>query len=224
MNVNDPKWVKIVLDELDEVKEDLVILYEDIQHDADNRDPVARRESLAVLTEFNVKFEPLERAVAGMIEFIERVTGVQRDAGGTSAPELMPVMRTVRALDPNEPHAITEDFRWTKPNGFMLSDQKAQASAWNQLYALFCTRLAERDPKRFEGLPDVPEFSDSNPSSGFSRSPAPFRDVISLPHGVYCEGSLSARNIASNIRRLLAHFGIPEGEIVVYLREDRDAE
>lgn len=221
---SDTKWVEMVLDELDEVKEDLLTLYEDIQQGGDVRDPAARRETLAVLAEFNEKFAPLERALDEMKAFIERVTHVKRDGKRKtpSIPQLTPVARSTRPLDPSQPHSVDESFRLKQPYGFALRGQTYQVESWKQLYELFLEQLATHDPERFKELPDIYPFNTDVEYQKFTRSAADHpRSPLKLPYGIYCKGSMSAELMFANIRRLLANFDIPESEMVVYLRSER---
>ncbi len=60
----------------------------------------------------------------------------------------------------------------------------------------------------------VPAFPIRTPAEDSARH-------LPLPHGLYCEGHLTAATIRDNIRRLLAYFSIPESEMVIYLRDER---
>ena len=222
--MSDSTWAELVLDGLDDVKEDLLNLYEEIQQDGDVRDPAARRETLAVLAEFNEKFEPLERALDEMMAFIERVMRVKRggERKALTLPQPIRVTYSTVPLDSTQPHSVGESFRHKVPYGFALRGQTYQVESWKQLYELFLEQLAAHDAERFQTVPDTFPLNTDVEYQKFTRSAADHpRTPLKLPYGIYCKGSMAAEAMFSNIRRLLAHFDIPESEMVVYLRGER---
>ncbi|MEX2141214.1 MAG: hypothetical protein WD894_18255 [Pirellulales bacterium] len=50
------------------------------------------------------------------------------------------------------------------------------------------------------------------------------RKALEIADGFYAESNLSANGIRDVIRDLLGAFDIPEENLRIYLREDRDAE
>ena len=120
------------------------------------------------------------------------------------------------------PHAITEDFTFTHVAGFTLFGSSFIVSKWNRLYATLLQQLAERYPDRFRKLPDTPPFNGEQRFSAFTRSPEDHIAPLALPFGIYCRGTMAVKEISSSIRLLLAHFGIPENGLAIYLREERE--
>lgn len=220
------KRVVRILTDLEGVYEDLLTLYEDLRQEGDPHDAAARRENLRLLGEYDEKLEVYEKAAEEMRAVIERITHVdtQREVHVSVPLDAETKSRVSQQLDRAQPHAIGEHFTFTKPLGFKLAGQPhAGIHTWTQLHQEVLAQLAYMDAERVARLPEVAEFA-RNLTSRFDRTPEGFRKPLRLPHGLFCEGHLSAGSIRDNIRRLLAHFGIPEREMVVYLREDREGE
>lgn len=211
-----------ILTDLEGINEDLLNLYEDLRQEGDPHDAAARRENLRLLGEYNDKLEAFETASETLRALIQRITHVDAPREVTASSPLDPSAnaRLSHTLDQRPPHALDEHFTFTKPSGFKLAGQAhADIRTWTQLHRAVLAQLASMDPQRFERLPDVEAFS-RNLGSRFDRVSKGFRKPLALPEGLYCEGHLSARTIRDNIRGLLAHFNIPEREMVVYLREE----
>ena len=59
----------------------------------------------------------------------------------------------------------------------------------------------------------------------FSNSPDDFANVaIPITKDIYADGNLSANSIRNNMKKLMEVFEIPIDQLVIYLREDRNAE
>ena len=133
--------------------------------------------------------------------------------------------RLIRELNRDEPHSISEDFTYKRPYGFILDRQAAVGiTTWRRLFELLSGRLLARDPERFQGLPDNPDFISNRGNRNFSRDPEEFRVAGRIGGDIYAEVHYSANSIRDVIRRLLATFEIPEEDLQIFLREDRDAE
>jgi len=220
------KRVVGILTDLEGVNEDLLNLYEDIQRNIDPRDRVARAEGPRRLAEYAEKLDAFEAVSGELRELIERITGVdmRREVENTTPRTDEANKRALAQLQRMQPHPLTEDFTSTRPFGLVFMGRAyANARTWRRVYQFVCQQLAERDPDRYNKLPNISPFRD-NLTSRFERTPEGFHVPLSLALDLYCEANVSARGITSNIRRLLAYFNIPERELVIYLREDRDAE
>ena len=57
-----------------------------------------------------------------------------------------------------------------------------------------------------------------------SRDPQDLRSAVELTDGIYAEANLSANHIRDQIKVLLDCFGIDHQELIIFLRQDRDAE
>lgn len=212
------KRVVRILTDLEGINEDLLNLYEDIQGNIDSRDSASRIQGPRDLAEYAEKLEAYEKVSADLRALIERIAKidmrtytVSQPSGGTSLKGLTP-------------HAITEDFTFTHVAGFTLFGSSFLVSKWNRLYATLLQQLADRYPERFRQLPDTPPFNGDQRFKAITRSPDDHISPLALPYGLYCRGSMAVKDMFTNIRSLLAHFGIPEREMVVYLREEGDGE
>lgn len=214
--------VERILTDLEGINEDLLDLYSDIQQNGDPRDPAARNEHLRLLTDYNARLEAFETAAADLRALIEHITHVDmKPEPASDDTEHASILREFAGM---KPHPPSENYTWKRVYGFTLSGRAFRASKWNRFYATFLQQLAARDPERFQQLPDSAPFNAGQHRTGFSRSPDGYPAPLSLPYGIYTNTSMSARNMLTNVRRLLDFFGIPEGEIVIYLQEDRDAQ
>jgi hypothetical protein len=57
----------------------------------------------------------------------------------------------------------------------------------------------------------------------FSQNGKELRYASKITDGLYAETNLSAVNIIDEIKDLFAYFGIPQKDMILYLREDRNA-
>ncbi|HEX9035360.1 MAG TPA: hypothetical protein VF808_00045 [Ktedonobacterales bacterium] len=220
------KRVVRILTDLEGINEDLLNLYEDIQRNIDPHDRVARAEGPRRLAEYAEQLDAFESVSTELRALIERITGVdmRREVENTTPRTDEANRQALAQLQHMQPHSLTEDFTSTRPFGLVLIGRAyADARTWRRVYQFVCQLLAKRDPDRYNRLPDVSPFRD-NLTSRFERGPQGFHVPLPLALDLYCEANVSAKGITGNIRRLLAYFSIPESEMVVYLREDRDAE
>lgn len=207
--------VVAVLTDLEGINEDLINLYEDIKENIDPRDRVARTEGARQLAEYADKLEAFEKVSSELRALIESISHVDMRTHIISQPS-----DQSNPLAGQTPHSPSEWFTHTHVAGFTLFGQTFVVSKWNRLYATLLQQLAERYPERFQQLPDTPPFNGGQRTSGFSRLPQGYNSPLALPYGVYCESTMAVRDMFMGIRRLLAHFGVPEGEMVVYLRKE----
>lgn len=218
--MNEFGYAELVVEELEAVKDDLLALYEDIESTGDVHDAAARHAKLALLAEFNDLFEPLERAVDAMLQFIERVTGVAPHRELDDPLSDLTTAPSERLPGPRG-HGPSEDFTHRHVVGCEFLTEVYVVSTWGALYERILRALADRDPERFRALPDTPPFNAHDANHRFTRSAADHPQAPrELPYGVYCKGTMAVRDLFINICRLLAHFEIPESQLVIYLREE----
>lgn len=218
-----PNRVERILTDLEGINEDLLDLYTDIvQQNAVDRDTAARNENLRLLNAYNAKLEAYEVAAADLRTLIERITHVDMSRARAQGDEEN--AHLLREFAGMAPHSSGEHYTWKRVYGFTLSGQAFRVSKWNRFYATFLQQLAKRYPERFQTLPDSFPHNGEQHHTSFSRSPDGYRTPLSLPYGVYTNTTMSAKNLFTNIRRLLGFFGIPESELVIYLQEDRNVE
>lgn len=220
--------VRHILTELEDVRQDLLALSDDIWLSIDHNDNHAIEQGARFKRMFNVRFMELDSAVTAISALVQQFTDVHVDApvsepdeGRTRAEST----RIIEQLDRRTPHTLDEDFEYKRPYGFSLGDHAyTDLFTWRGMYRTFCLDLASRDRERFRALPENPNFISSRGNKTFSRNPRDLRRAIELADGIYFETNLSANSLAQGMRALLREFGISAEEMKIYLREDRDSE
>jgi hypothetical protein len=216
------------LTELENVRENLLALSDDIWLEIDHNDSEAVKKGAEFKLAYNEKMAEFERVAQELSDLVQRfagidMTGDEEEAG--RATDTATRDRVIMDLDKQERHDLTEDFRYKRPYGFVLGEMVVKkARTWRRMFELVCRALAERDPERFKSLPDNNDFVSNRGFAYFARDPVHLRTPMELPRGIYAEANLSANSIRDRIRNLLRTFGVPEDKMVVYLRQDRDAE
>ena len=218
--------VKRILTNLETVRQNLLELSDDIWLSIDHNDSQALEEGVQFKRTYNEKLEEFDRLVTDLSGLVQGFTSVRID----DAAEPQPVARSgvesqrlIRELDKDTPHSLSEDFTYTRPYGFVLSEYAANdLLTWRQMYAAFCKVLAGRDPERFQLLPDNPRFASRR--KHFSRERHDLRNGQLVAPGVYAEMHMSANSVRDIMSRLLQEFNLDQNDLKIYLRQDRDAE
>jgi hypothetical protein len=208
-----------ILTDLEGVNEDLLNLYEDIKDNIDPRDAASRLQGPRDLAEYAEKLGAFEQAAADLRALVERITHVDMRSYAVSAPAEQP-----SALAGLKAHSPSEWFTSTHIVGFTLFGQPFIVSKWYRFYATLLQQFAARYPERFQALPDSFPYNADQHYTSFSRAPDGYRIPLELPYGVYTNVAMAVKGMIVNVRRLLEYFNVPESELVIYLREDRDAE
>ncbi|WP_295882606.1 hypothetical protein [uncultured Thiohalocapsa sp.] len=218
--------VRSILEQLEQTREDLLALSDDIWLSIDHNDGDALDAGVEFKRRYNAKMAELDTLASELSGLVQEFTAVKLDDaenGGAQTPQARD--RVVRDLDQREPHGIDEDFTFKRPYGFRLGDNaKSDIKSWRRLFELVCFQLAAEHPERFATLPDEPRFTSSRGRPYMARDPQAVRMPVALPSGVYAEAHMSANGLRDQIRALLDTFGIDHGTLRIYLRQDRDAE
>jgi hypothetical protein len=217
--------VRQILEDLEAVSENLLGLSDDIWLSIDHNDPQGLEEGVQFKRSYNEKMAAFDRLATELSGMIQQFTSVrlheEERSGQTSEDENV---RLIRELDREAPHAIDEDFTFKRPHGFVLDGQAFSGiTTWRRLYEVFCQQLLRRAPARFRALIDDPAFVSSRGHRSFTANPGELRSAAELADGIYTEINLSANGLRDVMRKLLTAFEIPESDVRVYLREDRDA-
>ena len=218
--------IRSLLQDLEQLREGLLALSDDIWLSIDHNDTEAMREGVAFKAQYNEKIVAFDRVAGELSALVQQFTQVKIDAEpAMSAERTAATERMIRDLDQQEPHTLDEDFTYKRPYGFTLGDA-AQSGlvTWKRLYQLLCSHLEQRDPQRFQQLPDNPAFVSRRGHPAFSRDPHVLRLPMPLSAGLFAEANLSANHIRDQITLLLDEFGIDRSALHLYLRQDRDAE
>jgi hypothetical protein len=221
--------IREILRDLERVRENMLSLSDDIWLGIDHNDPEALDAGFQFKKQYNQKMLAFDRLATDVSELVQKYTAVRIEGPQTervnSETEREKNERLILDLDKSEPHSISESLTYKRPYGFKLCGEAfVDLVCWRRVLELVCHVLARRDPRRFEVLPDSPAFMSNRGNSRFTRDPSLLRAATKVTESVYVECHMSANHIRDFIRELLHHFAIPESDLAIYLRQDRDAE
>ena len=214
-----------ILEDLEAVRENLLALSDDIWLSINHNDPDALESGVEFKRAYNAKAAAFDVAASELSALVQQYTSVRLEeaeqSGGTDHVEND---RIVAELNREEPHQLTEDFTYKRPHGFILEGQGTTGiTTWQRLYELVLQRLYDANPERFRGLCNDPGFTTNRGNPTFTTDPALLRKALEVRSGLFVESNLSANSIRDMLRRVLMAFAIPVDQLLIYLRQDRDA-
>ncbi|MFB1485769.1 MULTISPECIES: hypothetical protein [unclassified Thiocapsa] len=214
------------MEQLEQVREDLLALSDDIWSSIDHNDSHALDEGVAFKKAYNAKMAAFDQLAGELSTLVQQFTAIDLAEPASSRGEPAHTRDgIVRDLDRREPHSLEEDFTYKRPYGYRLGDEaQSGVTTWRRLYELICLHLARHDPERFSRLPDEPAFTTRRGNPYFTRDPVALRAAMALPSGIQAEVNLSANHLRDQIKALLNYFGIDQAALSIYLRQDRDAD
>jgi hypothetical protein len=217
--------IRNILEQLEQVREDLLALSDDIWLSIDHNDSQALDEGVAFKKVYNAKMAAFDQLAGELSTLVQQFTAVKLDEAIIPANQTPHATeRIIRDLDQRQVHGLDEDFTFKRPYGFQLGDEaQAEVNTWRRLYELLCLHLERHSPERFARLPDDPAFTSRRGNPSFTRDPTTLRSAMTLPSGVYAEVNLSANHLRDQIKALLETFGIDRHALKIYLRQDRDS-
>ena len=222
--------IRNILQDLERVRENMLALSDDIWLSIDHNDPEALQEGVDFKKAYNERMIGFDRLSSEISELVQQYTAVRIDepeeeAQPAQESDQQKNERIIRDLDREEAHAIGEDFTFKRPYGFVLCGQGfKEVNTWRRIFEQVCRILNARDTDRFNGLPDNPDFKTRRGNVYFSTDPDKLRVASEVVPGLFAEVNLSANHLRNLIRDLLKTFQIPETDITIYLRQDRDAD
>lgn len=220
--------IRQILTDLDRTRENLLALSDDIWLNIDHNDARALKEGVEFKLAYNEKLNDFSRLANELSSLIQTFTSVSVAPPGevqSTRRGSAETQRLIRELDRSQPHTLDEDFTYKRPFGFVLQGKPyVSVPTWRRVYELVCRQLADEDPKRFAALPSNPKFTTKHNHKAFSTNPADLRVASEIAEGVYTEVHFSANDMRDSIKRLLTEFDVEHESMVIYLREDRDAE
>lgn len=219
------KAVNVILHDLEQVRENLLSLSDDIWLSIDHNEPEALEEGYQFKKTFNEKlitFDEVSQDISTLVLQFLNVnveTKAHIEEQGSDENE-----RVIRELDKEEKHSLNEDFSYKRPYGYVLEGNAVKGlETWRRLYITLCKQLEKKQPGLFESLPELESFISRRGNKAFCRSPEECNVPLPVTATIYAEGNLSANQIRNNIKKLLIVFRIPESRLVIYLREDRNS-
>jgi hypothetical protein len=219
--------IQRILQDLDRVRENLLALSDDIWLSIDHSDTEAMREGVAFKATYNEQMAAFDRLAGELSQHIQHFTQVPAEVEQPAPTQQTQESRhrVIQDLDRHEPHGLNEDFTFKRPYGFRLGeDAHADIYTWRRMYELMLLILRERDRARYAALPENRAFLTRRGNPGFSRDPMTLRSAMELPDGIFAEANLSANGLRDQIKLLLQEFAIEEAAMIIYLRQDRDAD
>lgn len=217
--------IRNILEDLEAVRENLLALSDDIWLSIDHNDPEALDRGYQFKKTYNDKLAAFDALASDLSELVQHFTAIRLEAAEeTGTDDEAENERIVRELNRDEPHRIDEDFTYIRPHGFILDGKGTIGiTNWRRLYEVLCQQLAKRDPERFRSLPDHIDHISNRGHRAYNTNPDRLRRASKIAEGIYAEVNLSANHIRNEIRRLLKTFEIPEEDLQIFFREDRDA-
>lgn len=219
--------IRDILQDLERTRENMLALSDDIWLSIDHNDPDSLKEGVTFKEEYNQRMIAFDRLAKEISELVQQYTQVRIDEPepeSSTESEVERNARVVRELNREQAHRLDEDFTFKRPCGYAMQGKAFNGlTTWRRLFDHVCRQLHERDPSLFKQLPDLPAFKTRRGNPFFSRDPNALRVHSEVVPGIFAEVNLSAMGLCNVIRHLLQTYGIPETEMTVYLREDRDA-
>jgi hypothetical protein len=220
--------IRNILRDLDNIRENLLAFSDDVWLSINHNDPMALKSGTAFKEKLNTQLDAFSKLSIEITRLVREYTNIQTEGeasletevGATAAENT----RIVKDLNRSEPHALTEDFTWKRPCGFILEGKGYRdVSTWTRIYELTLRQLARKSPDLFKSLPDNPATITRRDNRRFSTSPVNVRKPLALPNGIYAETNLSAKDLCESIRTVLEIFSLPHTSCTIFLRQDRDA-
>ena len=220
-----PDRTRVILEDLEAVRENLLALSDDIWAGIDRQDLAAFDEGVRFMRSYVEKMTEFDRLAADLSTLIQQYTQISLEATEEAGHEDRERNeRIIRELNRDEPHSLDEDFTYKRPHGFILAGQATSGiTTWQRLYELVCRQLYQRDTDRFSSLVDNPEFISNRGHHSVTHDPGTLRKALQVDNVLFVECNLSANGIRDMIRRLLVAFNLEPGKIQLFLRQDRDA-
>ncbi len=224
-NPNAAFRTRVILEDLEAVRENLLELSDDIWSSIDHNDADALEAGVEFKRAYNAKVAAFDVVASELSQLIQQYTSVRLEATEQSGTlDDSSNERIIAELDREVPHTLDEDFTFNRPFGFILDGQATTGlTTWQRLYELVCANLIARDEQRMRSLFDHPDFVSNRGNRTIEHDPAKLRKALQVADGLYIESNLSANSIRDVIRRLLQQYAIPLEQIRIYLRQDRDA-
>lgn len=219
--------IKSILSNLKNVQEDLLELSDDLWLEIDHNDNEEIANRVRFKSEFNEnnsRFSDAANSLSDLIQNHTKTTLYQQDKIKNRQLPSVENERIIKELNNKEPHNLTEDFKYKRPYGFILSGTPYKNKVtWSELYIQLCTHLLSIDQNIFNTLESNQDHISNRNNKYFSSNPSELRSPQQCGSSTYVEMNLSANSIRDSIKRLLKTYNIKANDLSIYLREDRDA-
>jgi hypothetical protein len=218
--------IKLILDMLNNLQENLLSLPDDMWDNIDPRDNESLKPGTQFIIEYNDNLKQYASSSAKIAQMVKAHFGINpeeddvvKESGNRQQRE-----RLIAELDKTKPHYLEENFTYKRPYGFILGETAYKGlKTWKTLYLLVLDMLQSTDPAKFAALPETERFISNRGKPLLSLNEHDLRLGEKLDSGLYAEINLSANALLKYIKELLEHFGLDPRTMKIYLREDRDA-
>ena len=220
--------IRNILHDFDNIRENLLAFSDDVWLNINHNDTKAMKAGMAFKEKLNAQLDAFGKLSEEITRLVQEYTQVQTEGEASPETEIGKTAsentRIIKDLNRNEPHAITEDFTFKRPCGFILEGKGYHdITTWTRVYELVVRQLAKKDTNLFKALPSNPATITRRENPHFSTKPSDLRKPLELPNGIYAESNLSANHLCKSIQILLDIFSIPPASMTIFLRQDRDA-
>lgn len=214
-----------ILEDLADVRENLLALSDDIWLSIDHNDAQSLEEGVEFKRAYNAKAVAFNQVASELSSLVQQYTSVRLEEDEQTGVDNREENERITAeLNREVPHTLEEDFTYKRPHGFILAGQATVGiTTWQRIYELVCQQLFLRDKGFFRSLINDPAFISNRGHHSFTDEPSSLRLSLMVGDRLYAESNLSANGIRDMIRRLLLAFNIPLDQIQIFLRQDRDA-
>jgi hypothetical protein len=202
------KPLESIRQDIEDIRELILSLDDEIWSRIDHRDNDALTEFLARKTQINEKIKGFQNAGNDLLDSLAELPFVQLPS--PVAPSL-PEKETIAPLD--------RSFAFTKPTAFLIDGNRIEpARSWRVLWQKFLEDFHQRNPGSFE------EHLVCQPCiAGTAASGDKFQDPFECG-GRWFECGLSANAIRDRIKRILLFSGIETNRMKIALRGNPDLE
>ena len=188
--------IRNILERLDQVREDLLALSDDIWLGIDHNDPATLEEGVASKRDYDSKMAAFDQLAGEISALVQRFTAVKLN-GTLPIDHQTPqaAERIIRDLDHRQAYTLDKDLTFKRPYGFQLEDEaQIGVSSW-RLFDLACLHLQRHDPQQFTTLPSRRSFISRRGNPAFSHDPQALCSAMPLPDGRYTEANLLANHL-----------------------------
>lgn len=200
------KPLENICQEIEDLREQLLSLDEEIWGSVEHRDTKAVHAYLPLKEKINERIKIFQQAANDLLETIGELPKLQLPS---ELLHTQPVQETVAPLHRN--------FVFTKPTAFLIDGERTgPANSWRSLWQTFLTTFLEKHPEEFNlhlvQNPCIPGVRDTG-----NELQDPF-----LCSGKWFECGLSANAIRDRIERILIHSKMNVGRVKIILRGNPD--
>ncbi len=200
------KPLENISQEIEDLREQLLSLDEEIWGSVEHRDTKALRVFLPFKEKINERIKTFQQAANDLLETIAELPKIQLPS---ELPNTVPVEETVAPLHRN--------FVSTKPTAFQFDGERiGPTNSWRSLWQTFLTKFLEKHPDDFKlHLVLTPCIAGVRDAGDDLQDPF-------LCSGKWFECGLSANAIRDRIKRILIHAKMDTGRVKVFLRGNPD--